>query len=135
MGHIGLTPQQINRIGTYKVQGKTEKNKNRLIEEAKVIENSGAFSLVLELVVEEVAMQITEKISIPTIGIGAGRYCDGQVLVWHDLLGINTEFTPKFVKKYANLREVIVKSLEEYISDINEGKFPTDENVFKGELK
>jgi 3-methyl-2-oxobutanoate hydroxymethyltransferase len=90
---------------------------------------------VLELVVEEVAMQITEKISVPTIGIGAGRYCDGQVLVWHDLLGINTEFTPKFVKKYANLREVIVKSLEEYISDINEGKFPTDENVFKGELK
>jgi 3-methyl-2-oxobutanoate hydroxymethyltransferase len=90
---------------------------------------------VLELVVEEVAMQITEKISIPTIGIGAGRYCDGQVLVWHDLLGINTEFTPKFVKKYANLREVIVKSLKEYISDINEGKFPTDENVFKGELK
>ncbi len=133
MGHIGLTPQQINRIGTYKVQGKTEKSKTRLLEEAEIIENSGAFSMVLELVVEEVAMQITEKINIPTIGIGAGRYCDGQVLVWHDLLGINTEFTPKFVKRYGNLRDVIVKSLKEYISDVNEGRFPTDENVFKGE--
>ncbi|TYB95710.1 MAG: 3-methyl-2-oxobutanoate hydroxymethyltransferase [Kosmotoga sp.] len=133
MGHIGLTPQQINRIGTYKVQGKTEKSKTRLLEEADIIENSGAFSLVLELVVEEVAKQITDRVNIPTIGIGAGRYCDGQVLVWHDLLGINTEFTPKFVKRYGNLRDIIVKCLKEYISDVNEGRFPTDENVFKGE--
>ncbi|MFO7881430.1 MAG: 3-methyl-2-oxobutanoate hydroxymethyltransferase [Kosmotogaceae bacterium] len=135
MGHIGLTPQQINKIGTYKVQGKTEESKSKLLREAEILEKSGAFSLVLELVVEEIAKEITEKVNSPTIGIGAGRHCDGQVLVWHDLLGINTEFTPKFVKRYANLRETIVKSLKEYIFDVNEGRFPADENVFKGEEK
>ncbi|HEY8543043.1 MAG TPA: 3-methyl-2-oxobutanoate hydroxymethyltransferase, partial [Pseudothermotoga sp.] len=103
MGHLGLTPQSVNVFGGYKVQGKDEKSAKYLLEEAKAIEKAGVFSIVLEMVVEETAKMITESLSIPTIGIGSGRYCDGQILVLHDLLGLNPSFLPKFAKRYANL--------------------------------
>ncbi len=129
MGHLGLTPQSVNQIGGYKVQGKG-KDAYRMVEEAKLIQESGAFALVLELTVEETAKAITEAISIPTIGIGAGRYCDGQVLVWHDLLGIS-EVKMKFVKRYANLADDIKKALKDYISEVRNGDFPKEEHTFR----
>lgn len=132
MGHLGLTPQSLNIFGGYKVQGKTEKSKNYLIENAKELENSGVFSLVLEMVVEEVAKEITEMLSIPTIGIGAGRFCDGQVLVFHDIVGLNPEFKPKFSKQYANTFDIMLKAIEEFRAEVKEKKFPSEENVFKG---
>ncbi len=130
MSHIGLTPQSVNQIGGYKVQGKG-KDAKRMIDEAKVLEQAGAFSIVLELTVEETAKMITNSISIPTIGIGAGRYCDGQVLVWHDLLGINDGKISKFVKKYANLDGEIEKALKNYIDDVKGKNFPGESHVFK----
>ena len=130
MGHIGFTPQSVNQIGGYRVQGKGE-DAYRMIEEAKMLENSGVFSIVLELTVEETAKEITESISIPTIGIGAGRYCDGQVLVWHDLLGVNDEHVPKFVKKYADLSSEIERALKLYISDVKSGTFPEEKHSFR----
>ncbi len=134
MGHIGLTPQSVNQIGGYRVQGKDE-DSYRMLDDAKVLDNAGAFSIVLELTIEETAKVITESISIPTIGIGSGRYCDGQVLVWHDLLGINDEKVPKFVKKYANLSSEIQNALKSYISDVKNGNFPEEKHVFKEKLK
>lgn len=130
MGHIGLTPQSVNQIGGYRVQGKGT-DKERMIKSAKALENAGAFSIVLELTVEETAKSITESLSIPTIGIGAGRYCDGQVLVWHDLLGINDGKISKFVKQYANLNQEIEKALLSYIKDVKIRAFPEEGNVFK----
>lgn len=130
MGHIGFTPQSVNQIGGYRVQGKGE-DAYRMIEEAKMLENSGVFSIVLELTVEETAKEITESISIPTIGIGAGRYCDGQVLVWHDLLGVNDEHVPKFVKKYADLSSEIERALKLYISDVKNRTFPEEKHSFR----
>ncbi|MGC9139784.1 3-methyl-2-oxobutanoate hydroxymethyltransferase [Athalassotoga sp.] len=130
MGHIGLTPQSVNQIGGYRVQGKGP-DKERMMRSAKSLENAGVFSIVLELTVEETAKLITESLSIPTIGIGAGRYCDGQVLVWHDLLGINDGKVPKFVKKYANLNEIIESALKTYIQDVKGKTFPDERNIFK----
>ncbi len=130
MGHIGFTPQSVNQIGGYRVQGK-EEDAYRMIEEAKMLEDSGVFSIVLELTVEETAKEITESISIPTIGIGAGRYCDGQVLVWHDLLGVNDEHVPKFVKKYADLSSEIERALKLYISDVKNRTFPEEKHSFR----
>lgn len=130
MGHIGFTPQSVNQIGGYRVQGKGE-DAYRMIEEAKMLEDSGVFSIVLELTVEETAKEITESISIPTIGIGAGRYCDGQVLVWHDLLGVNDEHVPKFVKKYADLSSEIERALKLYISDVKNRTFPEEKHSFR----
>ncbi|MBO8139704.1 MAG: 3-methyl-2-oxobutanoate hydroxymethyltransferase [Thermosipho sp. (in: Bacteria)] len=132
MGHLGLTPQSLNVFGGYKVQGKSEKSKNYLIENAVELEKSGVFSLVLEMVVEEVAKEITEKLSIPTIGIGAGRYCDGQVLVFHDIVGLNPEFKPKFSKQYANTFDIMLNAIEKFKNEVKEKKFPLDDNVFKG---
>ncbi len=134
MGHIGLTPQSVNQIGGYRVQGKGE-DSYRMLDDAKVLEDAGAFSIVLELTIEETAKVITESILIPTIGIGAGRYCDGQVLVWHDLLGINDERVPKFVKKYANLSFEIQNALKSYMSDVKNRTFPEEKHVFKEGLK
>ncbi len=130
MGHIGLTPQSINQIGGYRVQGKGD-DSYRMVEEAKILEEAGIFSLVLELTVEETAKAVTQALSIPTIGIGAGRYCDGQVLVWHDLLGINDEKKMKFVKRYADLSTQIKQALLSYVKDVKERKFPAEEHVFK----
>ena len=131
MGHLGLTPQSVNVFGGYKVQGKTEDSRKKLIEDAMALEKAGVFSIVLEMVVEEVAREITEKIKVPTIGIGAGRYCDGQVLVWHDVLGLNPEFSPKFVKKYADLYKISLEAIKAYKEEVKEGKFPGIENIFK----
>jgi len=132
MGHIGLTPQSVNQIGGYRVQGKG-KGYERMIEDAKALEEAGAFSIVLELTTEEGARAVSESVSIPTIGIGAGRYCDGQVLVWHDLLGINDERKMKFVKTYADLSSQIKDALKLYVKDVKERRFPGEEHVFKDE--
>lgn len=132
MGHIGLTPQTISQLGGFKVQGKNLESAKALMEDARALEEAGAFSIVLECVPEELGKAITQQLSIPTIGIGAGRYTDGQVLVFHDLVGLFERFTPKFVKRYANLGEEIVKALEVYKQEVKEKKFPQHEHVFGG---
>ena len=130
MAHIGLTPQSLHKMGGYKVQGKTEDAAQRLIEDAKILEDTGAFSLILEAIPAEVAQRITSGLSIPTIGIGAGPHCDGQVLVLHDLLGLFDRFVPKFVKKYANLKEETSKAVRQYRDEVEKGTFPGKEHSF-----
>ncbi|MBW2038556.1 MAG: 3-methyl-2-oxobutanoate hydroxymethyltransferase [Deltaproteobacteria bacterium] len=130
MGHIGLTPQSIHQMGGYKVQGKVEEQRRKILEDALAVEEAGAFSLVLECIPVELAQEITEKLSIPTIGIGAGVHCDGQVLVIHDLLGLLGEFRPKFVKSYVDLRKVISQAVGGYIKEVRERAFPTEEHSF-----
>jgi 3-methyl-2-oxobutanoate hydroxymethyltransferase len=131
LGHVGLTPQTATLHEGYKVQGKNADSIRRLVEDAVSLEEAGAFGIVLEMVTEEAARTITEKVSIPTIGIGSGRFCDGQVLVLHDLIGLYKTFTPKFAKRYADVGGVIRESLNKYASEVREGKFPSEENVFK----
>ena len=131
MAHIGLTPQSIHRMGGYKVQGRTRTAANKLMDEAKIVEDSGAFSLVLEGIPLSLAREITKSLSIPTIGIGAGPYCDGQVLVLHDLLGLFDRFVPKFVKRYANLKEEALAAMRDYKKEVEEGTFPSAEQSFK----
>lgn len=130
MGHLGLTPQSVNMFGGFKVQGKSEEQARRLIEDALLLQESGVFAIVLECVPEKLAKIITEKLEIPTIGIGAGRYCDGQVLVTQDMLGMYTDFTPKFVKKYADVANVFNKAVTRYIEEIKTGEFPAKEHGF-----
>ncbi|MGQ4833601.1 MAG: 3-methyl-2-oxobutanoate hydroxymethyltransferase [Candidatus Asgardarchaeia archaeon] len=130
MGHIGLTPQRIKLFGKYSVRGKNVDAALQLIEDAKALEKAGAFSIVLELIPTEVAKIITEEVDIPTIGIGAGPYCDGQVLVIHDILGLYEKFVPKFVKQYANIGTEIKRAISEYISDVKNKKFPDDQHSF-----
>lgn len=130
MGHIGLTPQSVHKFGGFKVQGKDLETANKLIADAKALEKAGVFSIVLEMVPTPLAKKITEEISVPTIGIGAGHYCDGQVLVVNDLLGIYGGFTPKFAKKYANLQPQIMAALQEYKKEVEEGSFPGEEHGF-----
>ncbi|MDO9289816.1 MAG: 3-methyl-2-oxobutanoate hydroxymethyltransferase [Thermodesulfovibrionales bacterium] len=131
MAHIGLTPQSIHRMGGYKVQGKTEEAQKRLIEEAHIAEDAGAFSLLLEAIPMELAKKITEDLSIPTLGIGAGPFCDGQILVLHDVLGLFERFVPKFVKRYANLKTDALKAIKSYKEDVENGSFPSEEQSFK----
>ena len=130
MGHIGLTPQTADKLGGFKVQGKDARTAKRLIEQALALEKLGCFSLVLECVPDKIAEMITKNLKIPTIGIGAGINCDGQVLVTHDLLGLFERFTPKFVKKYINLAPMISQAIEEYKKEVIEGKFPTKNHSF-----
>ena len=130
MGHIGLTPQSINIFGGYKIQGKTESKAEGLVNDALALEQAGVFSIVLEGMPEETAKEVSEAIKVPTIGIGAGRYCDGQILVITDILGMDPTFTPRFVKKYKNLYGEIEDAVKEYISDIENKRFPSEENVF-----
>jgi 3-methyl-2-oxobutanoate hydroxymethyltransferase len=130
MGHLGLTPQSINVTGGYKLQAVDEESIENLFEDAFALQNEGVVALVLELVPEEVAKKLTEELSIPTIGIGSGRFCDGQVLVINDLLGWFKDFSPKHTKQYANLSEVIFSSVNEYVSDVKNGTFPGEGNVF-----
>lgn len=130
MGHIGLTPQTAMQLGGFKVRGKDAPTAQRLIDSAVAFEEAGVFSIVLECVPEKIAKIITDKLRIPTIGIGAGVYCDGQVLVTHDMLGLYPRFIPKFVKRYANLGEEISKSLKEYKEEVKSSKFPTTEYSF-----
>lgn len=124
MGHIGLTPQSINRMGGYKVQGKTLETANQLIEDALALEKAGVFAIVLEGVPGEIARAITERVKVPTIGIGAGVDCDGQILVISDVLGLNFGHQPRFVRQYVDLKSVIGKALETYVQDIRTGNFP-----------
>jgi 3-methyl-2-oxobutanoate hydroxymethyltransferase len=131
MAHIGLTPQSIHRMGGYKVQGKTEDAAQKLIEEAHIVEYAGAFSLLFEAIPQELAKKITEELSIPTIGIGAGPFCDGQVLVLHDVIGMFERFIPKFVKRYANLKEEALKAVKSYKDDVEQGRFPSEDQSFK----
>ncbi|MEQ9715918.1 MAG: 3-methyl-2-oxobutanoate hydroxymethyltransferase [Candidatus Asgardarchaeum sp.] len=130
MGHIGLTPQRIKIFGRYRVRGKSIDEAIKLINDARALEEAGVFSIVLELIPAEVAKIITEEVSIPTIGIGAGPYCDGQVLVIHDILGLFERFVPKFVKRYTNLSDEIRKAISEYIADVKEKRFPEKEHSF-----
>lgn len=131
VAHIGLTPQSVNAFGGFKVQGKSEADARRLIEEAKAVEAAGAFAIVLECIPAKLAKLITESVSIPTIGIGAGADCDGQVLVYQDMLALFSDFKPKFVKHFVNAGEVMKQGFTEYIKEVKEGTFPAAEHTFK----
>ncbi len=130
MGHVGLTPQSIHRFGGYKVQGKEKEDREKIIQDALAVEEGGAFSVVLEGIPMDLAQEITRRVSIPTIGIGAGMHCDGQVLVVHDMLGLFDMYTPKFVKRYAELRDVMADAVKRFIAEVREGSFPDDEHSF-----
>ena len=130
MGHIGLTPQTADQLGGFKVQGKDAQAAKRLIEQAKQLQDIGCFSVLLECVPDRVSEIITKELKVPTIGIGAGPYCDGQVLVTHDMLGLFERYSPKFVKKYLNLTPLMIQAFQEYKNDVQEGKFPLKEHSF-----
>ena len=130
MGHLGLTPQSVGQLGGYKVQGKDKEAAKKMFEDAKALEEAGAFAIVLECVPWQLAEFITAQLSIPIIGIGAGKNCDGQVLVFHDVLGLFDEFRPKFVKQYLNLREEMVKGIKDYVGEVKKGDFPGEEHIF-----
>lgn len=129
--HIGLTPQSINAFGGFKVQGKGKQEAQRLLDEARAVEEAGAFAVVLECVPAKLAKKISESISIPTIGIGAGVGCDGQVLVYQDMLAMYSDFKPKFVKQYAQIGSVMKDAFKQYISEVKSGAFPSEEHTFK----
>ena len=131
MGHIGLTPQSINVFGGFKVQGKSEEAARALLADAKAVEEAGAFAVVIEAVPAALAQMITDAVSIPTIGIGAGAGCDGQILVYQDMLGMFSDFTPKFVKRYANVGEVMRDAFANYAAEVASGAFPTEEHTYK----
>jgi 3-methyl-2-oxobutanoate hydroxymethyltransferase len=124
VGHIGLIPQSVHALGGYKVQGRDEKAQQRLVTEALRLEAAGCFSIVLELVNETAAQAVTAAVQIPTIGIGSGNQCDGQILVLHDMLGLNAEFKPKFLKHFAQLEELVVKAVADYCSEVSDRTFP-----------
>ena len=126
MGHLGLTPQSIYKFGTYTVRAKEEEEANKLRKDAKLLEKAGCFAIVLEKIPAQLAKEVSESIDIPTIGIGAGKHCDGQVLVMHDMLGINTEFKPRFLRQYLNLHEQVTGAVKKYIGDVKGLKFPSD---------
>lgn len=126
MGHLGLTPQSIYKFGTYKVRAKEEQEAEELIEDAKKLEKAGVFSIVLEKIPAPLAEKVTAELSIPTIGIGAGPHCDGQVLVTHDMLGLNKDFSPRFLRRYADLHSEMSGAVQRYISDVKEGDFPNE---------
>ncbi len=130
MGHLGLTPQSIYRFGTYTVRAKEEDEANKLRRDAKLLEEAGCFAIVLEKIPAALAKEVSESISIPTIGIGAGGNCDGQVLVMHDMLGINTEFSPRFLRQYLNIHEQATKAVQQYISDVKAKDFPNENEQY-----
>ena len=130
LGHIGVTPQTATLQGGYRIQGRTAEDGERLLEDARALQKAGAFGVVLEMVTEEVAKMVSESLRIPTIGIGSGRYCDGQVLVLHDILGLYERFTPKFAKKYAELSKHIRDAVRKYSDEVRAGSFPAEEHVF-----
>jgi 3-methyl-2-oxobutanoate hydroxymethyltransferase len=131
MAHIGLTPQSIHRMGGYKIQGRTEGSAKRLIEEAQIAEDAGAFSVLLEAIPMGLAQQITKELKIPTIGIGAGPYCDGQVLVLHDVIGLFERFLPKFAKRYISLKDEALKAIKAFKEEVEKGIFPSEGHSFK----
>ncbi len=131
IGHLGLTPQSINVFGGYKVQGKTQESAGNLVENALALEKAGVFAIVLECVPEELASFISKKLTVPTIGIGAGAGCDGQVLVYQDMLGMFSDYVPKFVKKYANAGEILTQAFRNYDAEVKSGVFPSEEHTYK----
>ncbi len=130
MAHIGLTPQSIHRMGGYRVQGKKEEQANRLLEDAVAVQEAGAFAVVLEGIPQKLGQRITNELTIPTIGIGAGPHCDGQVLVIHDILGLCEKYSPKFVKRYADAQALIAGAVQSYIAEVKGGTFPDEEHSF-----
>ena len=126
MGHLGLTPQSIYKFGTYKVRAKEEEEAKKLIEDARKLEQAGVFSIVLEKIPAQLAKKVTDAISVPTIGIGAGSDCDGQVLVLHDMLGLNKDFSPRFLRRYADLNKIAGEAVKNYILDVKSGDFPNE---------
>ncbi len=130
MGHLGLTPQSIYKFGTYKVRAKDEAEANQLLKDAKKLEEAGVFSIVLEKIPTSLAKQVTESVSVPTIGIGAGSYCDGQVLVIHDMLGLNKDFSPRFLRRYADWHTAMSDAVGEYIKDVKTGDFPNEDEQY-----
>jgi 3-methyl-2-oxobutanoate hydroxymethyltransferase len=131
MGHVGLTPQSVHRFGGYKIQGKDKERRKTIVNDALAVEETGGFAIVLEGIPAELAQEITERLTIPTIGIGAGANCDGQVLVIHDMLGLFDDFTPKFVKRYADLKAIMTGAVESFIKEVREQKFPGEEHSFR----
>lgn len=130
MGHLGLTPQSIYKFGTYTVRAKEDEEANKLRRDAKLLEKAGCFGVVLEKIPAQLAKEVTESLHIPTIGIGAGMHCDGQVLVMHDMLGINTEFKPRFLRQYLNLNEQVNNAVQQYISDVKARSFPNENEQY-----
>jgi 3-methyl-2-oxobutanoate hydroxymethyltransferase len=130
MGHLGLTPQSIYKFGTYTVRAKEEAEAEKLKADAKLLEQAGCFAIVLEKIPASLAKEVSESLQIPTIGIGAGRYCDGQVLVMHDMLGINTEFKPRFLRQYLNLHEQVTGAVQQYIKDVKSKDFPNENEQY-----
>jgi 3-methyl-2-oxobutanoate hydroxymethyltransferase len=126
MGHLGLTPQSIYKFGTYNVRAKEQEEADKLRSDAKLLQDAGCFAVVLEKIPATLAKEVSESLDIPTIGIGAGKHCDGQVLVMHDMLGINTEFKPRFLRQYLNMHEQVTGAVQQYITDIKQREFPTD---------
>lgn len=131
MGHVGLTPQSVNIFGGYRVQGRDKTRRKRIIEDALAVEKSGAFSVVLEGIPADLAKEITEQVKIPTIGIGAGPHCDGQVLVLHDMLGIFDDFQPTFVKRYANIKEIALKAVQNFADEVRKNIFPDEKHSYR----
>lgn len=131
VAHIGMTPQSVNAFGGFKVQGKSEAQAEQILKDAYAVQEAGAFAVVLECVPTKLATLISEKLVIPTIGIGAGDGCDGQVLVWQDMLGMFDDYVPKFVKKFANVGDIMVKAFEDYDKEVKGGEFPTEAHGFK----
>src|ERR1051325_2993880 len=130
MGHLGLTPQSIYKFGTYNVRAKEEAEANKLKKDAKLLEKAGCFAIVLEKIPANLAKEVSQSLQIPTIGIGAGPNCDGQVLVMHDMLGINTEFKPRFLRQYLNIHDQATKAVEQYIKDVKSNDFPNDSEQY-----
>lgn len=131
MGHLGLTPQAVNQFGGYKVQGREKAAQEKLLKDAKALEEVGVFAITLEAIPQDLAKKVTESLNIPTIGIGAGKHCDGQVLVIDDMLGMFEDFVPKFVKKYANVGQTIKDAVKQYIEEVRDAEFPGEENTYK----
>jgi len=130
MGHLGLTPQSINKFGSYTVRAKENAEAEKLKSDSKILEEAGCFGIVLEKIPALLAKEVTESLSIPTIGIGAGKYCDGQVLVMHDMLGINSEFKPRFIRQYLNLETLINGAVKQYVEDVKNNSFPSDQESY-----
>lgn len=130
MGHLGLTPQSIYKFGTYKVRAKEEEEAEQLLKDAKALEKAGVFSIVLEKIPAELAKAVTDSLSVPTIGIGAGRHCDGQVLVIHDMLGLNKDFSPRFLRRYEDLHSKMTDAVTHYIDDVKSGDFPNEDEQY-----
>ena len=130
MGHLGLTPQSIYKFGTYTVRAKEEDEAEKLKKDAKLLEQAGCFAMVLEKIPASLAREVSETVNVPTIGIGAGKHCDGQVLVMHDMLGINTEFKPRFLRQYLNLHEQVTGAVQQYIKDVKGKSFPNENEQY-----